>query len=85
MHWRMNHRDQRALRDGDWKYLQAGGHEYLFNIAVDERERANLGPREPQRLAVMREAWLAWNASMPRIPEDASVSLCYGEQDMPPR
>ena len=81
----MNHRGQRALRDGDWKYLKAVGHEYLFNIAADERERANMGSREPHRLAAMREAWLAWNASMPPIPEDATVSLCYGDQDMPPR
>jgi arylsulfatase A-like enzyme len=22
LHWRMNHRGQRALRDGDWKYLR---------------------------------------------------------------
>ena len=85
MHWRMNHRDQCALRDGDWKYLQAAGHEYLFNVAADERERANMGLREPHRLVAMREAWLAWNASMPPIPEDATVSLCYGDQDMPPR
>ena len=45
MHWRMNHRGQRALREGDWKYLQVDGHEYLFNIAKDERERANLAQR----------------------------------------
>ena len=32
MHWRMNHRGQRALRQGDWKYLQVDGHDYLFNI-----------------------------------------------------
>ena len=37
----MNHRGQRALRDGDWKYLQVDGNEYLFNIPADERERAN--------------------------------------------
>ena len=25
LHWRMNHRGQRALRDGDWKYLRVDG------------------------------------------------------------
>ena len=38
----MNHRGQRALRDGDWKYLRVDGHDYLFDIPADERERANL-------------------------------------------
>ena len=45
--WRMNHRGQRALRDGDWKYLRVDGHDYLFDLSADERERANLGKREP--------------------------------------
>ena len=85
MHWRMNHRGQRALREGDWKYLQVDGHEYLFNIAKDERERANLAPREPQRLARMRAQWEAWNASVPPIPVDATVSLGYSAKDMPGR
>jgi hypothetical protein len=43
LHWRMNHRGQRALRDGDWKYLEVDGHEYLFDLPADERERANHG------------------------------------------
>ena len=43
----MNHRGQRALRDGDWKYLRVDGHDYLFDLPADERERANLGQREP--------------------------------------
>jgi arylsulfatase A-like enzyme len=85
LHWRMNHRGQRAMRLGDWKYLQVDGHEYLFNIPADERERANLAKREPERLADMREAWATWNASMPPIPEDATVSLGYGVADMPQR
>jgi hypothetical protein len=50
----MNHRGQRALRDGDWKYLRVDGHDYLFNIPADERERANHAGREPARLAAMR-------------------------------
>lgn len=85
LYWRMNHRGQRALREGDWKYLQVDGHEYLFNIAKDERERANLAPREPQRLARMRAQWEAWNASVPPIPVDATVSLGYSAKDMPGR
>jgi arylsulfatase A-like enzyme len=85
MHWRMNHRGQRALRDGRWKYLRVDGHDYLFDIEADERERANRAPLEPERLAAMRAAWEAWNATMPPIPEDAAISLGYGAKDMPQR
>lgn len=85
MHWRMNHRGQRALREGDWKYLMVDGHEYLFNLPADARERANLEKREPGRLARLREQWLAWDATMPPIPADATVSLGYGAKDMPQR
>ncbi|GAA4417403.1 sulfatase family protein [Acidovorax lacteus] len=83
--WRMNHRGQRALRDGRWKYLRVAGVDYLFDLASDERERANHASVAPERLAAMRAAWEAWNASMPPIPEDATVSLGYSVQDMPPR
>jgi len=85
LHWRMNHRGQRALRDGDWKYLRVDGHDYLFNIPADERERANLALQQPERLAAMRAAWEAWEATMPPIPPDATVSLGYGVKDMPQR
>jgi arylsulfatase A-like enzyme len=85
LHWRMNHRGQRALRDGDWKYLRVDGHDYLFNIPADERERANHAGREPARLAAMRAAWEAWEATMPAIPADATVSLGYSVKDMPQR
>lgn len=85
LHWRMNHRDQRAMRDRDWKYLQVDGNEYLFNIPADERERANQAHKEPARLVAMRDAWKAWNATMPPIPEDATVSLGYSVKDMPSR
>ncbi len=83
--WRMNHRGQRAMRHGDWKYLRVDGVDYLFNLAQDERERANLAPLQPGRLAEMVQAWEAWEATMPAIPGDATVSLCYTEKDMPAR
>jgi arylsulfatase A-like enzyme len=85
LYWRMKHRGQRALRDGDWKYLRVDGHDYLFDIPADERERANHAAREPQRLAAMRADWERWEATMPPIPEDATVSLGYSAADMPQR
>ena len=83
--WRMNHRGQRAMRHGDWKYLRVDGIDYLFNLKADERERANLAPVQPARLASMVTAWEDWNATMSAIPQDATVSLCYTENDMPQR
>ncbi|MEZ5665273.1 MAG: sulfatase-like hydrolase/transferase [Burkholderiaceae bacterium] len=85
LYWRMNHRSQRALREGDWKYLMVDGNEYLFNIPADERERANLAGRHPGHLEAMRERWLAWNGTMPPIPDDATVSQGYSVKDMPQR
>jgi len=85
LHWRMNHRAQRARRDGRWKYLKVDEHEYLFDLGADERERANLAGRQPERLKAMRNDWLAWHATMPPIPADATVSLGYGAKDMPQR
>jgi len=85
MYWRMNHRSQRAHRDGRWKYLRVDGHEYLFDIDADERERANRASLEPGRLAAMRAAYETWEATMPPIPADATISLGYGAKDMPQR
>ncbi|MBY0411772.1 MAG: twin-arginine translocation pathway signal protein, partial [Burkholderiaceae bacterium] len=83
--WRMNHRGQRAMRQGVWKYLRVDGNDYLFDLSLDERERANHAGMQPDRLAAMRCAWEAWNATMPAIPVDATVSLGYGVKDMPQR
>ena len=83
--WRMNHRHQRAMRLGDWKYLKVDEHEYLFNLAVDERERANLAAKETERFESMRKRYLEWESSVPAIPEDATVSLGFSNKDMPQR
>ncbi len=85
MHWRMKHRGQRAMRDGRWKYLLVDGNEYLFDLEADERERANRALREGAQLDALRDRWLAWNATMPEIPADATVSLGYSIKDMPQR
>ncbi|CAN5894779.1 sulfatase-like hydrolase/transferase [soil metagenome] len=85
LYWRMKYRQQRALRLGPWKYLKVDDNEFLFNIEADARERANLAHRHPERLREMREAWLAWNGTMPAVPDDAQVSLSYSASDMPQR
>jgi arylsulfatase A-like enzyme len=85
LYWRMNHRHQRAMREGPWKYLKVDDHEYLFNLDNDERERANLAKVHPERLTAMREQWINWSHTVPGIPDDASVSLGYSTKDMPQR
>lgn len=70
LYWRYKSNAQRALRDGDWKYLQINGNEFLFNLAQDSRERANLAEREPERLNRLRADWVAWNEGMLPITDE---------------
>jgi arylsulfatase A-like enzyme len=83
LYWRMSHRRQRAVRAGDWKFLSMDGFDYLFDLARDARERANVARRFPERLAELRAKHDAWAATMPAIPADAGVSLIGGDADMP--
>jgi arylsulfatase A-like enzyme len=79
--WKMLYRNQKALRSGDWKYLSVEGDEFLFNLAKDERERANFGKRDPQRLAEMRARYAEWEAALPKHP-DASYSVPATKADL---
>lgn len=72
LYWRYLAGAQAALRDGDYKYLRLGKGEWLFNLAQDERERANRAQAEPERFKAMKAAWEAWNATMLPYPADAS-------------
>jgi arylsulfatase A-like enzyme len=83
LYWRMKYRNQRALREGRWKYLAVEENEYLFDVEADERERANLARRHPERLAAMRAQVAAWERQFGPVPEDARVSVVYSEKDMP--
>jgi hypothetical protein len=44
--WRYEAGSQRAIRDGDRKYLRIAGNEFLFDVVRDPREQANLKGRE---------------------------------------
>ena len=80
--WRMKYRGQRAARAGDWKYFASEDGEFLFNLAHDARERANLAKREPSKLAEMRAKYEAWEASIPAMPADAAYSIPYTRADL---
>jgi arylsulfatase A-like enzyme len=81
--WRMKFRSQKAARSGDWKYLSVDGHEYLFDLGRDERERANVIRRFPDKLTELKNKYAAWEAQLPPIPEDAAYSLVYGPAELP--
>ena len=83
LYWRMLHRHQAAMREGVWKYLAMDGHEYLFDLSRDERERANRAGLEPERLLQMRQAWQGWDAQLPPIPAEAKATLVFSESDLP--
>ena len=59
------------MRDGDWKYLRLGGKEHLFNLAAGRARARRPRADEPARLAAMRDAWAAWNATMLPYPDDS--------------
>jgi arylsulfatase A-like enzyme len=80
--WRMKYRRQRAVRSGDWKYFASEDGEFLFNLAVDARERANYAKREPARLAELRAKYEAWERSIPAIPPDAAVNIPYSRAEV---
>jgi arylsulfatase A-like enzyme len=82
LYWRMKFRNQRAMRAGRWKYLSLDGDEFLFDLSMDQRERANRGRHERERLAAMRERYAAWEATMPPLPPDATVSIPYTKADL---
>ena len=79
LYWRYKANAQRAVRAGDWKYLKINGNEFLFNVAIDQRERANLARKEPARLAALKQQWEAWNATMLPIPAEVAIRGVNGK------
>ena len=69
LYWRFKAAQQRALRDGDWKYLKIAGNEFLFDVVKDPRERGNLKERYKDVFERLKVDWEAWSATM--LPERA--------------
>jgi arylsulfatase A-like enzyme len=76
LYWRYKAGSQRAIRDGDWKYLRIAGNEFLFDVVQDPRERANLNGRHKDIFERLKSDWEAWNAAM---LEERPRPAAYGQ------
>ncbi|MDZ7894845.1 MAG: hypothetical protein U5M50_07835 [Sphingobium sp.] len=57
-----------ALSGAQWKYLRAYGRDYLFDLADDERERADKQAAMPEKVSAMKAAHARWLAQMLPYP-----------------
>ncbi len=74
--WRYKANAQRAARVGDYKFLKILDNTFLFNVAEDPMERANLKDRHKDVYQRLEAEWLAWNAAMlPEIDESFTHSF----------
>ncbi|MEQ1579328.1 MAG: sulfatase-like hydrolase/transferase [Steroidobacteraceae bacterium] len=79
--WRYHLKNQMAVRDGNWKYLSIGGHEFLFDVVKDPQERGNLKAHQPDVFARLKADFAVWNAGMlPYTDKSYSYELKGGDR-----
>lgn len=65
--WRTS--EMSAALKGPWKYVNDGTDEYLFNLAIDEREQGNFREQNPSMFTRLRDEFKKWDATvLPRPP-----------------
>lgn len=81
LYWRYKSNHQRAMRDGNYKFLKILEHTYLFNVVDDPLERANLKELKPDVYRRLVDEWQVWNRDMlPQIAESLSGAVEAAEQ-----
>ena len=76
LYWRYKANAQRAIRDGDMKFLKILDNTFLFNVVEDPMERANLKERKKDVYDALVAKWLDWNAMMlPEVDESATSNF----------
>jgi arylsulfatase A-like enzyme len=74
--WRFKANAQRAVRDGDYKFLKMLDNTFLFNVVDDPMERANLKTRHKDIYDRLVGTWLDWNETMlPEVDESQSGNM----------
>ena len=69
-YWRIDRagRKQKAVRHGQWKFLQDDMVEMLFDLEKDVSERTDLAYRRPDVLAKLKKLLADWEADLARNP-----------------
>lgn len=64
--WRSQRSDrqQKAVRQGKWKYLKDVSTEFLFDLDTDIGERHNLAYQHPELVARLRQLHASWEADV---------------------
>ena len=57
--WRFG--QQRAVRSGDWKLVEAGSGPQLFNLKDDIGEQTDLAAKNPDKLKELEASYVSWN------------------------
>jgi arylsulfatase A-like enzyme len=62
LYWRLNHsgREQKAVRQGKWKYIIDEWNELLFDLDADPSERRDMSYRQPDVRQSLRTALDKW-------------------------
>lgn len=64
-YWRTFQRSrQKAMREGNWKYLQDEKGEYLFDLSADPAERNDLKPKENALFDRLKEKYAEWEKTI---------------------
>ena len=80
LYWRYKYSEQRAVRDGDMKWLKLGENTFLFNVVDDPLERANLKDRQPEVYRKLVSDYEAWNATMLPLDPQSTTGGFYADQ-----
>jgi len=65
LYWRTYQRSkQKAIREGDWKYLQDEKGEYLFNLVEDQAEKTDLKEKQTAIFNRLKKRYAEWEKTV---------------------
>lgn len=65
LYWRMFQRNQqKAIRDGNWKYLKDEKGEYLFDLVTDASEKNDLKEKEKKIFEQLKQKYGEWEKTV---------------------
>ena len=67
--WRIGTQD--AVREGKWKFLRNGEDRHLFDLTLDQHERADFSEKHPEVLQRLTKEFNEWNDQM--LPRPKAV------------